>query len=283
MPPTVNHLAPPPVLRVLAAALLVTCAAGCSSVAAMRVLPLVDSHGAHGVSVRRDDNDQFRYVVTSALPGRVRQLSCVPVAGESARFSVTDCTGRGGHDGVAEALEQSEASLRSLLGRQFAIHKVHITLVPEGVRYILVSRNVTPKLMLDYSMAFRTLGRGEEDVRSAVRRFVHELTHLALGAQAAVTLEDEEYLASVAESCVEFDVFGSARLAASDVAPNKGFNRRQLVSIRANYRAFHDLRKFMEGERETSPAKVGEDFPAFCREVLGSLAAAGRRAHQAPK
>lgn len=185
--------------------------------------------------------------------------------GELGRFSVTDCTGAiGGYEGVGEAFEEAETQLRSYLDGRFAVRKVQILMVPEEAQYILVSRNSTSKLMLDYSVAFRAFGRGEDGVRSAVRRFVHELTHLALGAQVAVTLDDEEYLASVAESCVEFDVFGSARLAVSGLAPDTGFNRRQRASMRASY---------------------GTDmqFPGFCRKTLGSLAVFNKRAHQAPR
>src|SRR5690606_20151463 len=122
---------------------------------------------------------------------------------------------------------------------------------------------------LKVSMSFRYAPGSARHARNSVRVLAHELTHVAYRSRAAQP-EPEEYLATLAESCVEYAVFRSTSGYAfeADVKGHipDGYDRAQRESATEAKRAYAAVRGFAGDDGAVH--LPSPDFEAFCAATI---------------
>lgn len=262
-----------PALFVLAVLFATFTLPGCVYWDARRIMPVLHDSGAKRVSVARSGK-QLRYDLLSMLPGRHAPGFCAapfPQISASPRFMLLDCAGN--TSDIRERLLHSFERAASTLHGYFpgtSIARVRAVLVPDGVRHILRSRGRSRPDALELSLAFRSPGNRETYMRSAITEFAHEYTHVALASGDEMTAAREEYLAGIAESCVEQAVFGDTKgyVFAESFTVSGSFNRQQRISAQSFNAAYADVSRFKAGHPSIGAGPRGEAFARFCERAL---------------
>lgn len=209
--------------------------------------PGLSDTGAHYVrgSWRQGE---FRYEAGSALPGVLRQPE--PHSYPAPRSLEERATLAA--DYVARA-----SRLRPAL-------KVAIAAVPGGVRRVDVQRlRAGAGMPLTLPLSVRYVPGDERYARAAVRRVAHESAHLVASFHWR-SERDEEWAASVVESCAEHSVFGATRgyVFRDELAqPPAGFDGAQRRSVLEALRAARDV------ERAQLDGGAGS-LAALCEEAF---------------
>lgn len=242
--------------------------AGCATWQARRVLPLLSDAGANAV-IASGHGRHPRYQLLSALPG-AKALRCGRgdvESLESGKVRLRWCGSSAPRDG-AELAFRLNAALDEL-ARYFphvGVDRIEMILVPDGMRYVGVSRVTGAPEALRFSMAVRDPAGRERYLRSAVRAFVHEYTHIAVPSRHGHGAQEGEYRASVAETCVEYAVFGDSRGYVFESEKGgwspTGFNAVQQMSLSAARKAYEDLTPMLQGK------DAAASLPEFCSRVL---------------
>lgn len=192
----------------------------------------------------------FRYEIGSALPGDATRPEQQPVpvsetlAGQAARAA--DYVARGAHlrPPLRPVVRGAPIRMRAVDVRRASAAQGEALVLP------LVVRNV----------------EGDERyARHAVRRVAHESAHL-VAAFHRRTEVDEEWAASIIESCAERAVFGTTRgyVFRDELAqPSPTFNRAQRASVLGALQAIEDVETALKGDRGKSLDSMCED--AFAR------------------
>jgi hypothetical protein len=213
----------------------------------------------------------FRYTTISALPGDARMSACEsgnsPVSTRHGEVAVTGCAGLAADAaGVARDLEAARTWTSALLGTPHTVSASVELVRPGRERVTARSFSWRDSSPLEFSIALRHPRADGPHRRSAVRIFTHELTHLLLQA-GQVARHDEEYVASMMESCVELEVFGNTRGYAfpEELAPAAdAFSRSQKASVAAGHRAFRDVSALLQGARPEDALR------ATCKRLTSS-------------
>src|SRR5690606_6723208 len=118
-----------------------------------------------------------------------------------------DCAGEsaGAFDRLVRALRRASAQL-DVRYPWIGIDRVTVRLLPKGIEYVELHQERTAPDALHVAMAFRTLADGDAPLRFAIRAFAHETTHLAIQARMRMPIARQEYIARVAETCIEHAV-----------------------------------------------------------------------------
>lgn len=236
-------------LPVLIAPAVFSALSACTTSTAIVDHPDLSDTGAHYVrgSWRQAE---FRYEAGSALPGVVQQpeprsFPTPPGLEEQAVLAA---------DYVAGA-----SQLRPTL-------RVAVTAVPAGVRRVDVQRfRAGAGMPLTLPLAVRHVPGDERYARAAVRRVAHEAAHLIASFHRR-SERDEEWAASVIESCAEHSVFGATRgyVFRDELAqPPAGFDPAQRRSVLEALRAARDVERAQLEGGAGSLAALCED--AFTR------------------
>lgn len=272
-----------PALAFVAAMLVTSCATFTPKGVGERALEVGHVHAVSSVHFRFARVGVTHFRVYSAAGGDT-PAECFPGArtrvGEF-EVEVTDCGGlrEGEATRVAEALQAFAPAFDRHVGG-VGVGALSLAVVPEGRRHAVHTEGEAPVGHVPLSLVLQRDADADMSVeRLAVRLFAHEMTHAADDAVYRIGSRHSEYRATVAETCIEFDVFGSTRGYASrqdfmipigDYA--RSLPRPALRSMQVRARASSDLQSlFARRERPTelvTEANGGEALRAFCREVL---------------
>lgn len=246
---------------------------GCMKWQAKRALPDLAESGAHGVDVSRRGR-LLRYEVISALPGTDDASGCAKLGKRINvdRFEVVDCSGSS-PDGLMP-LGNALDKLADSLGRFFpsvGVKAVQVVLVPAGWKYLESNRHTSLPDEIVFSIGFRWKA-DERSVRSLVRSLTHEYAHIAAGAGTPTARQQNEYLASLAESCIEYEVLGNTRGYASEgelaVAEGGGLSRSMSLSMEMTVRAYEKVRSFSQNGPYITPTNGGDAFSEYCSHTF---------------
>lgn len=244
------------------------CCSGCMSVSLKQTLSTLGDPGAYMVRARLN-GDVMHYTLTSLHPGSVAALNCVPVAAEEfngVQYLVHDCvdTASGRTAWMNRFREANEYLYEAVPGLR--VTRLEVILLPTGVESVVRAKGVSPPDQVHLQMAFR-FHDDQRYLRHAIRSYAHEYVHLGLRASGLEQLDNEEYVAAVAESCVEDKVFGSSSGAIfSD--PSKfdvsGMTEAQKESVRSAALAYRDVLREIDrrGSLESLCATLFSTWPA---------------------
>lgn len=216
----------------------------------------------------RLDADVLRYTLVSLHPGSDSSLNCVTKGDDAfagVQVLVHDCAGAG--DATAawvHRLRGANDSLHNLVPGM-RVTRLEVTLLPVGVESVLRVADSTPISQVHLKFAFR-FRKDPRYLRHAVRAYAHEYMHLRLRAAGLEQLEDEEYVAAVAESCVEEKVFGTSVGPVFDDPSTFDVSRMteaQRESVRSAARAYRDVLREIDrnGSLDHLCTKLFSSFP----------------------
>ncbi|TCZ87748.1 hypothetical protein [Lysobacter sp. N42] len=225
-------------LPALIAPAVLGAAVGCSTGIAIVDNADLSETGAHYIEGRWRGG-VFRYEVGSALPGDPGRPVLRPLP-------------------VSEGLASQAAHAADYVARAAhlrpPLHSV-VTGVGTGVRAVGVQRfRATGREALMLPLVVRIVEGDERYARHAVRRVAHESAHLVAAFHRRRQV-DEEWAASVIESCAEQAVFGTTRgyVFQDELAkPPPTFDRAQRESVFGALRAIVEVRRALEGSGTAS-------------------------------
>ena len=246
-----------------------------------RALAMGEVHAVSSVEFRRARSGVTRFEVYSAAGGELR-AECPPAAGPTgAHVEVVDCGGlaAGEAERVMAALDRFAPAFRRHVGG-VGVGPLRVAVVPEGRHHAVHTKGTAPIGGVPLTLVLQRDADVDMPIeRLAVRLFAHEMTHAADDAVHRIGSGRSEYRATVAETCIEFEVFGSTRgyesrqdfmIPIGDYA--RALPRPALRSMQVRARASSDLQALF-ARRHGSGALVteangGEALRAFCGEVL---------------
>lgn len=246
-----------------------------------RALALQEVHAVSSVDFRRARSGVTQFAVYSAAGGD-REATCSP--GPGARglgVEVVDCGGlaEGEAARIVAALERFAPAFGRHVGG-VGVGALRLEVVAEGRYHTVQTQGAAPVGAVPLTLVLQR----DSDVdlaveRLAVRLFAHELTHAADDAVHRIGSSRSEYRATIAETCVEFEVFGSTRgyesrqdfmVPIGEYARSLPWPALRSMQIRA--KASGDLQAlFARRERKGAPVTEdngGEALRAFCRDAL---------------
>lgn len=228
------------------------------------------------------------YRVRSMLPGS-EAVVCAP--GErnflrTRRFELVACGDLQPRQALADSLERAADILQAYFPH-VGIKLVTVRLVPPGARVFEVESHESGWMQLRFAMTLRDDGivGNQQNDRAVIRRLVHEYTHIANKPQVKSQRRQmskwlDEYRASTAATCVEYQVFGSTVgygsvediLAPVGDYANK-FPDFVLLSLRARAQATADLQKFFGEVGDGSGGPITRDngghaLAQYCRGMF---------------
>ncbi len=240
--------------------------AGCGIRQLARAEALVPDHGGHAVRVQTIRNVAL-YDFMSVLPGGEGDR-CPETKASSNGITVRGC----GND-AWEMLPWLEASLPAIEAYLPEIHvsRLRVSLHRPGSRVLKRGWRMSALDNMTIEMSFRYVPGSDRHARYAVRVLAHELTHVAYKRR-PVQVESEEYFGAIAESCVEYAVFGSTSGYAfeADVKGtiSDGFDDAQRESATEAKRAYRSVIVFA-GDAGTV-RQPNAAFEAFCTASIGA-------------
>ena len=246
-----------------------------------RALALDEVHAVSSVEFTRARSGFTRFEVYSAVGGEV-QAECPPGPGtRGVRAEVVDCGGLAEGDAarVLAALDAFALAFARHVGG-IGVGPLRLLVVPEGRRHATLAQGRASVDDVPLTLVLQRDGDVDMAVeRLAVRLFAHEMTHAADDAVHHIGSGRSEYRATVAETCIEFEVFGSTRgyesrqdfmVPIGDYARALPWPALRSMQIRA--RASGDLQAlFAKRERKGGPVTAdsgGDALRTFCRDVL---------------
>ncbi|KIQ98351.1 hypothetical protein [Lysobacter sp. A03] len=253
-------------LRFALLAALTLALAGCGIRQLARAEALVPDHGGHAVRVQTIGNVAL-YDFMSVLPGGEGDR-CLVAEASSNGITVRGC----GND-AREMLPWLDASLPAIEAYLPEIHvsRLRVSLHRPGSRVLTRGWRTSALVNMMIEMSFRYAPGSDRHARYAVRAMAHELTHVAYKRRPAQD-ESEEYFGAIAESCVEYAVFGSTSGYAfeADVKGtiSDGFDDAQRESATEAKRAYRSVIEFA-GDDGTVRQPNGY-FEAFCTATIGA-------------
>lgn len=258
----------------LLAAVLILPLSGCMSWQLARIAPWLPDTGAHRITFRHS-GDTARYRLVSFLPPGDEGHDCDTVLHTERALTLLGCGDAHGYHnsdlpGLAASFQQAAAALDDYF-EGVGLAALRVVLVPPGIGHLNDYRHRSPLTGMEWQMAFRYVPGDPASKRKAVRSFAHEYAHAGVRVRGDTDLDEEERLASLSASCVEYSAFGSTRGYSSPddlhafVPPT--FNAAQRRSIEGFVGAYETIRPFMSDDAVIeAPAPA---FEAFCAHSLG--------------
>ncbi len=264
-------------LSATVACMLCMAVLGCQSTKARSDLLRMD--GADGVYARGHAVSggmiagKLRYSMRSILTGRNPSQSCGRTESTAAEsgllLRIESCAPVEGFAPAAAwfmpTLLKTTAELRTYFPH-LDVKEVKFVLLPFATRHHTTQRGWRKPDNLRLSFAFWWSNEGDEALRAVIRSFAHEYTHLALKVEREkVSSEKSEFLASVAENCIELAVFGNMDNehvdASDDIMASRVTSESVLKSVRGSRLANATMRARFQAEGASG-------VQLFCREAL---------------
>jgi hypothetical protein len=223
------------------------CGSACVSLKLEQALSVLGDQGAY-VTKAKLGNDVLHYELVSIHPGSDSPLDCVSGRGpgsDGIEYVVHDCADAGSATETWISRFRDANDYLHDVVPGLRVTRLEVTLLPVGVENVLRAEGAAPPGRVHLQLAFRFHDEPRY-MRHAIRSYAHEYLHLGLRATGSEQLEDEEYIAAVAESCVEERVFGSANGPAFGDPSSfdvSGMTKAQQESVRAAALAYRDARR----------------------------------------
>ena len=175
------------------------------------------------------------------LPGRMAPLKCE--VSEFGVISIADCAGvEDDLSAIAKTLSDFSEGV-SLLFPGIAARRINIELIPDNIGIFRKVSSASRADMLDISFSFRApKGRGVY-LSAMARTIVHEMVHVAFRDK-RINRREAEFVASLAETCVEQQVLGASKgyafeneMDIADTAANSASARDSVLGARMAYDA----------------------------------------------
>ena len=248
MPRAVKRTAVP--LPALLAPVVFAALSGCAVSLSIVDDPRLSDHGAHYVDAKWRGAD-FQYEIGSALPGAMSPVNSAPVEP---------------HSQIGYMLERTVEYVAHSLQLPVAL-RATVTAHPLGVRAVVVRRHEISKgEPIEITIAVRHVAGDDRYDRGAVRRLAHEAAHV-ISAYHRVNAADEEWAATVMESCAEMAIFGNTKGFVFDdelATPLDSFSRSQATSTTQALAAIRQVREEM---RTNEPGR----FRQLCENAFAVL------------
>lgn len=277
-------------IRVLAvayaAALVAGCAGGALPKAAEDAIASASDAGATAVDARATARG-LRWDVVSGAKGNTPAqcdgaLARTVVEG---RATVTGCGMR--PDAPIAALAQALDAAALAAARQAphaGVDSVQVWWIPPGTSHRVTSAGEGDPRALRFALVMRDAGPlpHRADERRVVRAFAHEFLHLADAVHGELPQDVAEYRATMAESCIELEAFGSTvgyesqddfNVPTDDYA--RTLPRFARISLQQRARASADLQRFLTAQLDgakgpVTPERGGTALRDYCRALFSS-------------
>lgn len=268
---------------------LTGCAGAPLDPSASRAIDAASDAGATAVDARATPRGLRWHVVSGAkgeAPARCVGDAARTVVG--ARATVTGCALRDDApivDLVGALDAAAEASAR--FAPHAGVERLQVWWIPPGTAHRASSDGEGDPRRLRFALVMRDTGPAAHraDERRVVRAFAHEFLHLADAVHGELPQDVAEYRATMAESCIELEAFGSTVGYESQddfLVPGDAYARAlpafARVSMAERARASADLQRFLTAQLAGANGPItlergGDALRAYCHALFAGRTA----------